>query len=126
MTDAKPKILLIDDDPFLIRLYNQKFLDEGFIVRCATTAADGLSVAKEFQPQIILLDISLPDEDGLSLLKKLKRQKETANTPIIILTNINEMPHREQAKIFGAVGYYVKAYLEPGEIVERVLAVVEL
>ncbi len=126
MSHSKPKILLIDDDPFLIRLYNQKFLDEGFIVQSACTAADGLLVAKEFQPQIILLDISLPDEDGLSLLKKLKRQKETANTPVMILTNINEMPHREQAKIFGAVGYYVKAYLEPSEIVERVLAVIDL
>jgi two-component system alkaline phosphatase synthesis response regulator PhoP len=124
MKNTKPKILLIDTDPFLVRLYSKKFLDEGFIVHSAQTAADGLDKAKSVLPHIILLEISLPGEDGLSLLKKLKRQKETANTPIIILTNINEMPHREQAKIFGAVGYYVKAHLEPAEIVERVLAVI--
>ena len=126
MPKNKPKLLLIDSDPFLIRMYNQKFLAEGFIVHSATTAVAGLQEAKSFLPDIILLDISLPDEDGLSLLKKLKRQKETAKTPVLILTNINEMPHREQAKIYGAVGYFVKAYFEPAEVVEHVLTVIEL
>lgn len=124
MPTLKPKILLIDDNIFFTRLYSQKFLDEGFIVHSTQTAAEGLLEAKKFKPEIIILDISLPDEDGLSLLKKLRRQKETASTPVIILTNINESPHREQAKIFGATGYYVKAYLEPAEIVTRVLEVV--
>lgn len=120
MTSVKTKILIIEDDPFLLRMYSQKFSSEGFTIHGAQNAIDGFDVAKKVIPDLILLDIVLPDEDGLSLLKKIKRQKETANIPVIILTNVNEAPHREQAKIFGAVGYYVKAYLDPVEIVEKI------
>jgi DNA-binding response OmpR family regulator len=120
MSVSKYKILIIDDDPFLLIMYSKKFLAEGFIVNGVQTAAEGLAEAKNIKPDIILLDVMLPDEDGISLLKKLKRQKETASTPVILLSNISEQPHREQARVYGAAAYYVKACLEPAEIVDKV------
>lgn len=120
MATQKNKILIIDDDPFLLIMYSKKFLAEGFIVNGVQTAGEGLTEAKNLKPDIILLDVMLPDEDGLSLLKKLKRQKETASTPIIMLSNISEQPHREQARVYGAAAYYIKACLEPAEIVDKV------
>jgi DNA-binding response OmpR family regulator len=125
MPTTKSKILIIEDDPFILRMYSQKFSNEGYIIYGAQTATAGLDLAKKITPDLILLDIILPDEDGLSLLKKIKRQKETAKIPVIILTNVNETPHREQAKIFGAVGYYVKAYLDPVEIVEKIKGILK-
>jgi DNA-binding response OmpR family regulator len=114
------KILLVEDDRFLLSLYSAKFVAEGFAVAGALTAAEALTEAQSFKPDLILLDIMLPDEDGLSVLKKLKRGKGTANLPIVILSNLSEPTYREQALIYGAVDYWIKAYLEPSEVVEKV------
>ncbi len=117
MNHRKPKILIIEDNHFLLVTYSRKFLAEGFIVHGAQTAQIGLAEAKSIQPDIIMLDIILPDEDGLSVLKKLKRSKETAGTPVVMLSNISEGLYREQAKIFGAIAYVIKAYTDPNELV---------
>ncbi len=120
MPAKKFKILLVDDDPFILSMYGRKFMDEGFIVHGAHTAADALAQAKAFSPDLVLLDIMLPDEDGLTLLKKLKRQKETAHLKICMLSNLGQASYREQALIMGASAYLVKAYFDPSEVVAKV------
>lgn len=122
MPKKKIKILLIDDDPFMLRMYSRKFLSEGWIVEGASTAAAGLSEAKKFKPDVILLDIMLPDEDGLALLKKIKRSKETAATPVLMLSNLSQGTYREQALILGASDYLVKAYYDPSEVSAKILS----
>lgn len=124
MTAQKPKILLVETDGFMLRLYSRKFLAEGFIVQGVNTAASALQEIKN-PLDIIMLEISLPDEDGLSVLKKIKRQKETAQVPVVILTNVSATPHREQAKIFGAAAYFIKAYFEPQEIINQIKLLLE-
>ncbi len=126
MNSRKYKILIIDDDPFLLIMYSKKFLAEGFIVHGVQTAVAGLDEAKKIKPDIILMDVMLPDEDGLLLLKKLRQQKETAATPVIVLSNISEEPHREQARIYGAAAYYIKACMEPSEIVDKVKRLLDI
>ncbi len=117
MSLRKPKILIVEDNHFLLMMYSRKFLAEGFIVHGVRTAKEALTEAKTLQADVILLDVILPDEDGLSVLKKLKRSKETIATPVVMLSNISEALYREQAKIFGAAAYLIKAYTEPGEVV---------
>ncbi len=124
MPSAKHKILLIDDDPFLLAMYGRKFMAAGFIVHGAQTAAEGLAEAKRLTPDIVLLDIMLPDEDGLSVLKKLRRHKETAALKVCMLSNIGQSSYREQALILGANGYLVKAYCDPSEVVEKVQEII--
>ncbi len=126
MAKKKIKILLIDDDPFMLRMYSTKFLGEGAIVEGAQTAAEGFGDAKKFKPDVILLDIMLPDEDGLTLLKKLKRTKETAHIPVIILSNLSQGAYREQALLLGAADHMVKAYFDPSEISARVHTLLQL
>lgn len=125
MNKKSAKILLVEDDRFILSMYSAKFVAEGFAVAGALTAEDGLAEAKNFKPDIIILDIMLPDEDGLSLLKTLKRSKGTANVPVIILSNLSEPAYREQALIYGAADYWIKAYLEPGEVVEKVKSLIK-
>lgn len=117
MPTANPSILIVDDDPFFLRLYSQQFMSAGFIVHAAATAAEALSEAKRLKPKLMLLDLMLPDGDGLSVLKQLKRQKETAAIRIVLLSNVSQPAYREQARNLGAVEYLVKAYYEPSEIV---------
>lgn len=126
MSKGKPKILLVDDNIFFLRLLSRVFLAAGFIVQAASEATAALSEAKKTQADIIMLEILLPDEDGLSILKKLKRSKETAKTPVVIFTTVHSAPHREQAKVFGAAGYFLKALSDPAEIVTEVKALLQL
>ncbi len=125
MPSRKHKLLIIDDDPFLMALYSQKFLEEGYVVQGAQTAEAGFEEAKRLKPEIILLDMMLPDSDGFTLCKRLKRSKETAASIVVFLSNVSQPNYREQARILGAVDYLVKAYLEPSEIVERINEIIE-
>lgn len=120
-----PKVLIIEDDRFIMAMYSAKFVAEGLAVAGSMTAAEGWEEAQSFKPDIIVLDVMLPDEDGLSLLKKLKRSKATANIPVVILSNLSEPKFREQALIYGAVDYWIKAYLEPHEVVQKILKILQ-
>ncbi len=92
-------------------------MEEGFIVYSAVTAAEAAADAKRFKPNLMLLDLMLPDGDGLSVLKNLKRDKDTANIIVVLLSNVSQPAYREQARSLGAAEYLVKAYYEPSEIV---------
>lgn len=114
------KILFVEDDKFILSMYSLKFLTEGFVVGGAMTAADGFYEASTFKPDLIILDVMLPDEDGIILLKKLKRNKATASIPVVLLSNLSEPSYREQGLIYGALDYWIKAYYDPSEIVDKV------
>ncbi|MCX6792480.1 MAG: response regulator [Candidatus Falkowbacteria bacterium] len=116
----KVKILFIEDDKFLLSMYSLKFLTEGFVVHGAMTAEEGFAEASIFKPDLIMLDIMLPDEDGIMLLKKLKRSKTTAAIPVVLLSNLSEPAYREKGLIYGALDFWVKAYYDPTEIVDKV------
>jgi len=120
MKKKQPKILFVEDDKFILSMYSLKFLSEGFVVRGAMTAEDGLKEASIFKPDLIMLDIMLPDDDGITLLKKLKRNKATNAIPVVLLSNLSEPAYREQGLIYGALDFWVKAYYDPAEIVEKV------
>ena len=119
MKAKSAKILLVEDDHFILSMYSAKFVSEGFSVRGAMTAAEALEEAKAFKPDIILLDIMLPDEDGFAVLKALKRGKTTAAIPVVLLSNLSDPSHREQGLIGGAEDYWIKAYLDPSEVVAK-------
>lgn len=126
MTSRKPKILLVETDTFLLRLYSRKFLGEGFIVQSVGSGILAVDEAKKNKHDIVMLEILLPDEDGFSVLKKLKRHKDTAQVPVVILTNVSTAPHREQAKVYGATAYFIKALHEPAEIVNYIKSLLKI
>jgi len=120
MKDKQQKILLVEDDQFILSMYSSKFVTDGFVVRGAMTGAEAMSEAESFKPDIIILDVMLPDEDGFAVLKKLKKDKKLSAIPVVMLSNLSEPAHREQALIYGALDYWIKAYYDPEEIVQKV------
>lgn len=126
MPERKPKILLVETDTFLLRLYGRKFLGEGFIVQAVGTGVLAVEETKKNKHDVVMLEIMLPDEDGFGVLKKLKRHKDTAHIPVVILTNVSTTPHREQAKVYGAAAYFIKALHEPGEIVAYIKSLLRI
>jgi DNA-binding response OmpR family regulator len=114
------KVLIVEDDHFLLSMYATKFEKEDFQVLSAEDGEKGLRLATQEGPDIILLDIILPKMDGFEVLKKLKSQKETKDTPVLLLTNLSQQDDSKKGLSLGADDYLVKAHFMPSEVVEKV------
>jgi Response regulator containing CheY-like receiver, AAA-type ATPase, and DNA-binding domains len=112
------KILLIEDDPLMIKLYGKIFKLQGFEVEVAERGADGLKRASELKPDLILLDVMMPEMDGFEVLRKLKSDDATKDLKVIILTNLAGAADAEKAKSEGASGYVIKSEHDPKEVAE--------
>tara|TARA_B100000315_G_scaffold229341_1_gene238855 strand:+ start:236 stop:601 length:366 start_codon:yes stop_codon:yes gene_type:complete len=113
-------ILIIEDDKFLRELITQKVSGEGYEVKEAVDGEEGLKVAKEEHPDLILLDIILPGMDGFEVLRQLKEAKEAANIPIILLSNLGQKEDVDKGMKLGATDYLIKAHFTPGEIISKI------
>lgn len=118
-------VLVVEDDKFLRELISQKLIKEGFNVQSAIDGEEGLKMAKEFNPSIILLDLILPSIDGFEVLSRIKGNPSTASIPIIILSNLGQKEDVERGLKLGAVDYLIKAHFTPGEIIEKIKAILK-
>lgn len=122
---AKAKILFIEDDVTLVKMYERKFLSDGFDMVIAYDGLEGLEKATKEKPDLILLDIMLPKLDGLALFKKMRSQPETFNTPVILLTNFGQEDAVFECFKLGAVDYLVKSDVTPQQVVQKVESFLE-
>jgi len=113
-------LLIVEDDPYVVRLYQRLFRLEKFQVTVAVDGSDGIKKAKTLKPALILMDIMMPIINGLEALKQLKADEATKDIPIIMLTNVGEEAIIELAYSLGAIGYMVKSEFTPQEVLERV------
>ncbi|MFH1427731.1 MAG: response regulator [Patescibacteria group bacterium] len=90
MSENPIKILIVEDDTFLLNMYADKFRAEKFDVSVADNGIKALKLAQENKPEIILLDILLPKKNGFEVLEELKANKETSNIAVILLTNLSQ------------------------------------
>jgi len=120
MPDQKIKVLIIEDEKILVNMYIAKFEKEGFEVYQAPNGKAGLDQLKTIKPNIILLDIIMPEMDGFMVLKDLKSNTETQNIPVVMLTNLGQEKDIEKGKQLGAKDYLVKVNLTPNQVVEKV------
>jgi DNA-binding response OmpR family regulator len=121
MTDhAKARILLVEDDFFLADIYQTKLAVEDYEVVVAQDGVEGLTLAKEAKPALILLDIMLPKMDGLEVLKKLKADDQTKNIPVILLSNLGQEFVVKGGMNLGAVDYLLKSDLTPREVIDKI------
>lgn len=119
-TKNKIRILLIEDDPFLLNMYATKFELENFKVTVADDGEKGLRAVEKEIPDIILLDIMLPKMNGFEVLKQLKASKDFRDIPVILLTNLSQKNEIEQGLSMGANDYLIKAHFMPSEVVEKI------
>ncbi len=112
------RILLIDDDRFLLENIARLIQAEGFEVRTASDGAEALRLVEEFHPELAVLDVGLPDTDGMSLCRTLRKHWRF---PIIMLTALSESGEKIQGLEAGADDYLTKPF-DPGELMARVKA----
>jgi DNA-binding response OmpR family regulator len=118
-------ILLVEDDPFLVDLYNTKLKEEGFEVEIAVSGREGLRKFKEKKPDLILLDIVLPDLDGWEVLEEIKKLDKLDDLKIIVLSNLTEQGDVKRAQELGATRYLIKSHFTPSEVVGEIKKIIE-
>lgn len=113
-------ILIIEDDRFLRELITQKLVKEGYEISEAIDGEEGIKKIKEKKPDLILLDLILPEIDGFEVLSKMREDPALAQIPVIILSNLGQKEDVERGLKLGAVDYLIKAHFTPGEIIEKI------
>lgn len=120
LKNTKPKVLLIEDDPDQIHLYEIKFKLEGFDIISAEKGSLGIALAREQKPDVILLDLIMDEMGGLDVLRALKALEETRSIPVFLFTNLAKKELAEKGRDLGAAGFIIKADNEPSRVVEMV------
>jgi len=126
MANTKKQILVVEDDQFLRGLMVKKLESEDFDVMQAVDGESGLRLAREKKPDLILLDLILPGIDGFEVLRQLKESSDTADMQVVVLSNLGQKDDIDRALSLGAKDYLIKAHFTPGDIVEKVKALLSV
>lgn len=115
------KILFVEDDPFLIEIYSTKLKGAGFSVLVAVDGEEALRKTEDEKPDLILLDIVLPNVDGWEFLRKIGKKEELIKgLKIVVLSNLGQKTDVEKGLELGAIKYLIKAHYTPSEVVEEI------
>lgn len=115
------KILLVDDDEFLLDMYSLKFRESGFQIELARGGEDALKLLRGgFEPDVILLDIVMPAIDGFEFLRIVAKENLKKKAIVIILSNLGQKEDIDKGLALGASDYIVKANSTPSEVVKKV------
>ena len=115
------RILLIEDEEFIRDLYKDQLDQSGFTTDAFGTGKEGLEAVTKNSYDLIILDIMLPDTNGLEVLKQIKANESTKQIPTVLLTNLDRDVIVKKGFELGAQGYMVKAaYSDPALVVQEV------
>jgi CheY-like chemotaxis protein len=117
------KILLVEDDPLIYKMYEKAFGFEDFEVETAHNGQEGLDKLRHGQPDVVLLDIMMPGMNGIEVLSKVKHDPDTKDIPIIVLTNISDMRTAHEITTHGANLTLIKSEAEPDQVIAWVHSV---
>ena len=119
------RVLIVEDDFILAETLEKKFIQKNHYAQKALNASEARRILQNTKIDVILLDLILPDVDGFSFLSELKHDNRFKDIPIVIISNLGQREDMERGLRGGAIDYIVKANTVPGEIVERVEALLK-
>lgn len=117
---VKKKVLLIEDEKTLVELYTEGFIDAGFDITAVLSAEEGLEAVKKEKPDLIVLDILLPRENGIFFLKKLRADPKIKSIPVVVLSNFDDPETRKKSAKLGVKEYLIKTDYAPHELIEKI------
>ena len=124
MEGDKKKILIVDDDTFLLDMYALKFSQSNFEVYTAVSGVQSVEkLHGGLQPDVILMDLIMPDMDGFEMLEKINAEKLSPSSVKIVLSNKSQQSDFDKCIALGASGYIVKANSTPVEVVDKVIGI---
>ena len=120
MADTKLKVAIIEDDVAIVQMYRTKFENSGYEVETAGDGITGLQLIANFNPDVVLLDVMMPNMDGLDMLSNLRHQGSGKKTKVIVLTNMGDAETATKIFKLEADDYIVKAEMTPTQVEDRV------
>lgn len=118
----RPTVLIIDDSEELREIYVQKFRQEGFDVLEARDGLDGLNVAFDKKPNLVITGIMMPRVDGFEVINTLKKDAQTKNIPVLVFSHLGRQEDIDKALSLGADDFLIQATFSPDDVVEKVRA----
>ena len=112
-------VLLVEDNDFIRNMYQLKLAKADLTVIEAIDGRMALQRITEQKPDLVLLDLMMPNVGGLEVLKDLKKQGVLPNLPVIVLTNVMDPQTIDEAKQLGAKDYIVKTDLTPSQVIDK-------
>ena len=104
------KILIADDEPHMLRVTELSLKKGGFEIFLARNGREAVTIALREKPDLVVMDVVMPEVDGLTALRELKSAPATADIPVIMLTSRGQANVREQAESFGVARYVTKPF----------------
>ncbi len=114
------KILIVEDDPLIVKIYSTRLKADGYEVLSAENGEEGLKIALAEKPDLVILDVMMPRMDGFGVLEKLRADYEMKDKPVLIYSNLMKEEDIERAKTLGVTEFLVKANYSPSQIVAKV------
>ena len=119
------KILIVEDDEFLRSLNAKRLEGEGFEIDVAVDGNEALKKIQETKPDLIFLDLLLPNIDGFEVLTKIKADDNLKNIPVIVFSNLGQPEDIEKAKKLGASDFMVKANFTLDDVIAKIKEVLK-
>lgn len=114
------KILVVEDDRFLSKVYYTKLTKDGFDVILAVEGDEAIRKVKEEKPDVILLDLILPGKNGFEVLEEIKADDEYSDIPVVIMSNLGQEKDIERGRKLGAVDYLVKTNYSINDVISKI------
>jgi DNA-binding response OmpR family regulator len=120
MNLSKKKILLIEDDLMLVKAYEQHLSNGGYEVSVEKDGSKAIEKIKEIKPDLILLDVLLPSQSGIEILKKIKEEQDTSNCKVIVISNVSDDDTLSEVMELGVTNYFVKSEHSLDHLISKV------
>ncbi|HRH22977.1 MAG TPA: response regulator [Candidatus Paceibacterota bacterium] len=117
------KVLWVEDDKFLRNMIDQRLAPTGADLVSVTDGAKALETIKSYIPDIIMLDLLMPNVDGFEILKLVKSDDSVKHIPVLVLSNLGQKEEVERCKKLGAEDFIIKATIGLDDIIPRIRAV---
>lgn len=117
---AKKKILIIEDDAFLLELCSRKIKEMNFEILEATDGESGLEIIRKEKPDLVLLDLGLPKMDGMEVLKRVRKDPKTKQIKVLIFSNYSDRQKVKEGLGLEVSDYLIKAHFTLDEVVEKI------
>lgn len=114
------KILIVEDDPLITKIYTTRLTTDGYEVKNAENGELGIVVAKEFNPDLIILDVMMPKMDGFGCLESLRKIPDFMSIPILMYSNLAAEEEQVRAKELGVTEFLVKANISPTMLIKKI------
>lgn len=114
------KILIIEDEELMCNLLERKLNEEGYQASVAKDGAEGMKMIKEIKPDLVLLDIVMPNKNGFEVMDEMQADEKLKHIPIIVISNSGQPVEIDKAKELGAKDWLIKTEFDPQEVIEKV------